>query len=69
MRLNLVAWFRFVMLVLKEVCIRVCIASPLQMNIEAYKRINEVLRSYLHELEKLYIELFKKEAEEYNILI
>ena len=69
MRLNLVAWFRFVMLVLKEVCIRVGIASPLQMNIEAYKRINEALRLYLHELEELDIELFKKETKEYNNVV
>jgi len=65
MRLNLVAWFRFVALVLKEVCIRVGISNALQMNIEAYKRINEALLSYLHELEKLDIELFKKETEAY----
>jgi hypothetical protein len=35
------------------------------MNIEAYKRINEALLSYLRELEKLDIELFKKETEAY----
>ena len=69
MRLNLVAWSRFIMLVLKEVCIRVGIASPLQMNIEAYKRINEALRLYLHELEELDIELFKKETEKYNNVV
>ena len=69
MRINLVAWFRFVTLVLKEVCIRVGIASPLQMNIEAYKRINEALKLYLHELEKLDVELFKKETEEYNNVV
>jgi hypothetical protein len=65
MRLNLVAWFRFITLVLKEVCIRVGISNALQMNIEAYKRINEALLSYLRELEKLDIELFKKETEAY----
>lgn len=65
MRLNLVAWFRFVTLVLKEVCIRVGISNALQKNIEAYKRINEALLSYLRELEKLDIELFKKETEAY----
>lgn len=42
MRLNLIAWFRFVTLVIKEVCIRLGIASPLQAYIEAYKRINEL---------------------------
>lgn len=69
MRLNLIAWFRFVTLVLKEVCIRTGISNALQINIEAYKRINEALLSYLHELEKLDIELFKKETEAYNNVV
>lgn len=69
MRLNLIAWFRFVTLVLKEVCIRLGIASPLQAYLEAYKRINEALLVYLHELEKIDIEAFKRETEEYNKII
>lgn len=69
MRLNLIAWFRFVTLVLKEVCIRTGISNALQINIEAYKRINEALLSYLYELEKLDIELFKKETEAYNNVV
>jgi len=68
-RLNLIAWFRFVTLVLKEVFIRVGIVDALQMNIEAFKRINEALLMYLHELEKIDIELFKKETEEYNKVV
>ena len=35
-------------------------------NIEAFKRINEALLIYLHELEAIDIEAFKKETEEYN---
>ena len=66
MRLNLIAWFRFLTLVLKEVCIRLGIAASLQAHLEAYKRINEALTAYLNELEKIDIELFKKETEEYN---
>lgn len=69
MRLNLVAWFRLATLVLKEVCIRVGISDALQVNIEAYKRINEVLLSYLRELEKLDIDLYKREVEAYNDVI
>lgn len=69
MRLNLVAWFRFVTLVLKEVCIRLGISDALQKQIEAYKRINEALLVYLHELEKIDIEAFRKETEEYNRLM
>lgn len=69
MRLNLIAWFRFVTLVLKEVCIKLGIAAPLQAYLEAYKRINEALLAYLKELEKIDIEAFKKETEEYNKII
>lgn len=69
MRLNFIAWFRFVTLVLKEICIRVGIALPLQTYLESYKRINEALLFYLHELEKIDIERFRKETEEYNCVI
>lgn len=69
MRLNLIAWFRLVTLVLKEVCIRLGIAKPLQKYLEAYRRINEALLVYLKELEKIDIEAFKKETEEYNRVI
>lgn len=69
MRLNLIAWFRFVTLVLKEICIRLGIAAPLQAYLEAYKRINEALLFYLNELEKIDIEAFKKETEEYNQIV
>lgn len=66
MRLNLIAWFRFTFLVLKEVCIRVGIADALQMELAAYKRINEALLVYLHELEAIDIGRFRKETEAYN---
>lgn len=69
MRLNLTAWFIFVTLVLKEVCIRLGIASSLQLHLEAYKRINEALLSYLKELEKIDIAAFKQETEEYNNIV
>lgn len=69
MRLNLIAWFRLVTLVLKEVCIRVGITDAMQKNIEAYKRINEALSLYLQELQKLDIELFKKETQKYNNVV
>lgn len=66
MRLNLMAWFRFVSLVLKEVCIKIGLADTLQMDIDAYKRINEALLEYLHQLEKIDIEQFKAEISDYN---
>lgn len=69
MRLNLVAWFRLVAMVLKEICIRTGLELPLQKSLNAYKRINEALQSYLSELEKIDIEQFKVETQKYNNLI
>lgn len=68
MRLNIVAWFRFVTLVLKEICIRLGIADPLQAHLEAYKRINEALEQYLKKLKNIDIDAFKKETEQYNCI-
>lgn len=65
MRLNIVAWFRLVALVLREVCIRLGISFPLQKQLDAYIRINEALSLYLKQLEKIDIEQFKKESEQY----
>lgn len=66
LHLNLVAWFRFATLALKELCIRVGISMPLQRTIEAFKRVNAALEYYLAELEKIDIEAFKRETEEYH---
>ena len=66
MRLNLAAWYRLVMLVLKEVFMRLGIAADLELQIESYMRINEALKEYLDELEKIDLELYKKEIENYN---
>lgn len=68
-RLNLIAWFRFVNLVFKEVCIRIGLSNSLEANLDAYKRINEALALYLRELEKIDIARFKQETEEYNTMI
>ncbi len=65
-RMNLIAWFRFSILVLKEILIRIGIRDSLQASIDAYKRINETLLVYLKELEKIDIALFRKETEEYH---
>ena len=69
MRLNLIAWFRFITLVLKEICIRLGITDSLLINIESYKKINEALLIYLSDIEKIDIDLFKKETQEYNKLV
>lgn len=69
MRLNIVAWCRFTMLALKELCIRLGLALGVQRSIEAFKRINEALQTYLAELEKIDIEAFRRETDEYNKMI
>lgn len=69
LRLNLIAWFRLVVLVLREVCIRVGISFPLQKQLDAYIRINEALQIYLSELEKLDIERFNRETAMYNNMV
>lgn len=66
MRLNLIAWFRLAMLALKELCIRVQIPLPLQNTLDAFKRINAALESYLEELKKIDIDAFKRETERYR---
>lgn len=69
MRLNLIAWFRLVVLVLKELYIRLGLPASLQEHLDSYKRINEALLSYLRELKQIDIEAFKRETEEYNYII
>lgn len=69
MHLNLAAWFRLIMLVLKEVMIRIGIKDTLQKTIDAFVRINIALRQYLEELEKIDFDLFQKETEKYQEFI
>ncbi len=65
-RLNLIAWVRFATLVLKEICIRTGIALPLQESIDAYKRLTVYMQHYYEELQKIDVERFQRETEEYN---
>ena len=69
MRLNLVAWFRLVMLVLKEVFIRLKISGDMDAYVESYKIINEALSDYLRKLESIDLESYKKETTAYNTLL
>ena len=69
MRMNLIAWYRLILLVFREICIRLGIAYRLQKQLDAYIRINEALSLYLSKLEKIDYELFRKETERYNDLI
>ena len=66
LRLNLIAWYRLTALVLKEVFIRLGIAADAQQYLESYKVVNEQLREYIAELEKIDIEKFHKQAEAYE---
>lgn len=69
MRLNIVAWYRLVLLVFREVCLRLGISFPLQKQLDAYIRINEALTLHMAQLEKIDVELFKKETEKYNNML
>ncbi len=66
LRLNIIAWYRLVVLVFREMCIRAGISMPLQRQLDAYIRINEALAEYLAQLEQIDIERFKKETKQYN---
>lgn len=65
MRLNLVAWFKLVKMVVKEVLIRVGIPS-FENNIEALKRASEGIVLYLDKLKEIDIEAYKKEVERFK---
>lgn len=64
MRLNLVAWCRFAVLVIKEIGIRSGIAdSVLWSNLDAYRKINEILSDYLEQIKQVDIKRFEEEGE------
>lgn len=69
LRLNLIAWYRLITLVLKEVFIRLGIAADAQQYIESYRIVNEQLQKYIVELEKINIERFRKETELYDNMV
>ena len=66
MRMNLCAWVRFAVLVLKEVCIRVNLTNDLQRQLDAYQRINELLTQYLEQLKQIDLMLYKEEVEKFE---
>ena len=61
-RLNMVAWYRLVSLVLREVLRQVGIVDCLDDTIAALQRVKLALNEYLTELEKIDIERFKAET-------
>ncbi len=53
MRMNIIAWARFLTLVLKEICIRVGISATFEKQLDAYKQITASLRAYLLQLQQI----------------
>lgn len=68
LRLNLIAWFRLITLVLREIGIRLGLSFPLQRQLESYIRINEALQNYMKQLERIDIEQYRKETQRYRDL-
>ena len=69
MYFNLMAWCRFTILVIKEAVIQLHIDPDLENTILGYMMINEYLKSYLNEIEKINIDLFKYESSQYYSLV
>ena len=69
MRLNLFAWYRFAMLALKELMLRVKINDPFQATIDALVRLNAALQEYLSQLERIDYQKFQEETERYQELV
>jgi len=68
MRLNLIAWFKLIKMVLKEVCIRVGLNVNLEECLESFKRVNEAVTAYLSELKKIDIKAYEREVAAYSKL-
>ncbi len=66
MRMNIIAWARFLTLVLKEICIRVGISATLEKQLDAYKQITASLRAYLLQLQQIDVEAFRRETEQFD---
>ncbi len=66
LRLNLPAWYRFVSLVLRELCLRVGMNYSLQQQLNSYNQINKILTAYLSWLRSADLVKFQKEIEQYN---
>lgn len=67
-RMNIIAWGRFTVLVLKEICLRAGIQAPLQKQLDAYKRITASLQTYMEQLKRIDLAAFQKETAQYQPL-
>lgn len=68
LRLNIVAWFVFIKLAIKEILIRAGVDFMFERTIETLKRVNLELKAYLAELEKYDLELYQKEVDAYEAI-
>lgn len=69
LRLNLIAWYRLVKLVLREACIRLGMGDTVETQLEAYRVVNEVLDQKMAQLKTLDLERWKQETAQYDHLI
>lgn len=66
LRMNIIAWYHFTMLVFEEICIRFDINVLMQEQLNAYIRINQELRLYLSKLKSIDIEKYKVEVNRFG---
>lgn len=67
-RMNIIAWGRFTVLVLKEICLRAGIQAPLQKQLDAYKKITASLQTYMEQLKRIDLAAFQKKPPNTNRL-
>lgn len=66
MRFNIIAWARFISLVLREICIKIGLPNEIINEVELLKQANCILSDYLQDLKTLDFDNFRKETEKYN---
>ena len=66
LHLNLIAWYRFVTLVIREICIRLGVGNTVAEQLEAYRQVNAELERELTQLKQLDTERFHQETERYQ---
>ena len=60
LRLNLIAWYRLVKLVLRETCIRLGMGDTIEAQLEAYRVVNQALDQKMAQLKALDLERWKQ---------
>lgn len=68
MNFNLIAWSRFVILIIKDISIRIGLTG-FDGYIESFKIMNEALLDYLNELKQLDIKSYRAETTRYNQMV